>query len=418
MASESLSDCLYLRLPARSSGSTPQHHALLALALSTRGRPLRSAVAPLGELVSQFIQVPEVVLLLSASDVTLVRLAVPPLSSTRLQAALPSLIEDQVLGDTSDCIIAAGPEADSHRLVAVCDRVWLQSWVDTLRQLGARRVRVLPMSLCLPLIDGVVSAALIQQVDRYELALRLSTDEGLGLSIEVENDSELPGTVTQMLSQLVPAQMVSLSVPTAQQQQFMQWLEFRQSSNISLVDEQWVEWIAASHQVPVDLMSAIDDEQPSTIDWTGWRYPILMAMMFVLFNIVAVNADWLRLRHEGLQVRDDITEIFRRSFPNDQVILDPLAQMKQKIAISRQTSGQLSPSDYLVLSAALGEAWRESGHDVRGIAALEYRDGALSIKLKPDTKLSLEALQGPLVARQLKMTPSPTDPQLFLVGRT
>jgi general secretion pathway protein L len=372
----------------------------------------------LGELVSQFIQVPEVVLLISASDVTLVRLAVPPLSSTRLQAALPSLIEDQVLGDTSDYIIAAGPEADGHRLVAVCDRVWLQSWVDTLRQLGARRVRVLPMSLCLPLIDGVVSAALIQQGDRYELALRLSTDEGLGLSIAVENDSELPGTVTQMLSQLVPAQMVSLSVPTAQQQQFMHWLEFRQSSNISLVDEQWAEWIAASHQVPVDLMSAIDDEQPSTIDWTGWRYPILMAMMFVLFNIVAVNADWLRLRHEGLQVRDDITEIFRRSFPNDQVILDPLAQMKQKIAISRQTSGQLSPSDYLVLSAALGEAWRESGHDVRSIAALEYRDGALSVKLKPDTKLSLEALQGPLVVRQLKMTPSPTDPQLFLVGRT
>jgi len=418
MSSESLSDCLYLRLPARSSGATPQHPALIALALSSRGRPLRTAVASINELASQFVQVPEVVLLLSASDVTLVRLTAPPLSSSRLQAALPSLVEDQILSDTTDCIIAAGPEADSHRLVAICDRVWLQSWIDAVRQLGARRVRVLPMSLCLPLNDGVVSAALLHQANRYELALRLSADEGLGLSIEIENDSDLPGTVIQMLSYFAPERVVSLSVPGAQHQQFTQWLEFQHASNITLVDEQWADWITASHRVPVDLMSAIDDDQPSTIDWTGWRYPILIATMFVLFNIVAINADWLRLRHEGLQIREEITDIFRRSFPNDQVILDPLAQMKQKIAISRQTSGQLSPSDYLVLSAALGEAWRESGHDVRGIASLEYRDGALSIKLKPDTKLSLEALQGPLVARQLQMTPSPTDPQLFLVGRS
>jgi general secretion pathway protein L len=364
------------------------------------------------------MQVHEVILLLSASDVTLSRIAIPPLPSSHLQAALPSLVEDQVLGDATDCIIAIGSESDSHRLVAVCDRIWLQSWIDVVRQLGARKVRVLPMSLCLPFTAGIVSAALLQHANRYELALRLSPDQGFGLSIDIDNDSELPGTVTHTLSYLVPERIVSLSVPAAQLQQFMQWLQVQHSSNITLLEEQWTEWIAASHQVPVDLMSAVDDEQPLTIDWTGCRYPILMAIMFVLFNIVAINADWWRLRHEGLQVRDDITEIFRRSFPNDQVILDPLAQMKQKMAMARQASGQLSPSDYLVLSAELGEAWRESGQDVRGIAVLEYRDGTLSIKLKQETKLSLEALRGPLAGRQLKITPAPTDPQLFLVGRS
>jgi len=109
-------------------------------------------------------------------------------------------------------------------------------------------------------------------------------------------------------------------------------------------------------------------------------------------------------------LRDEIADIYRRSFPNETVVLDPLAQMKQKIAASRQASGQLNPSDFVVLAAALGEVWQAAGNDLRAIDALDYRDGTLTIKLKPSAKVSLTAMRSPLATHELQLTPSVTDP--------
>ena len=140
-----------------------------------------------------------------------------------------------------------------------------------------------------------------------------------------------------------------------------------------------------------------------------------MAAAASLVNIAAINADWWRLRSEGLQIRDEITDIYRRSFPNETVVLDPLAQIKQKIAASRQASGQLNTSDFVVLAAALGEVWREAGNDLRAIDALDYRDGTLTIKLIKAAQVSLAAMRTPLAARELQLTPSPTDPLLWQI---
>jgi general secretion pathway protein L len=182
---------------------------------------------------------------------------------------------------------------------------------------------------------------------------------------------------------------------------------------MQLTEQSWAEWIDTSARVPLDLMTAIGSYQPSNIDWYVWRWPIALTGTLAVLNIIALNADWWRLRSEGLRVRDDIMAIYQRSFPNDKVVLDPLAQMKKKIAASRSASGQLNASDFIVLSATLGEVWREAGQDLRTIAALEYRGGALSIKLKQGAHVSLEALRGPLKARQIQLTPSPADPLLW-----
>lgn len=414
MAHEPTTNTLYLRLPARGYSKVASANAPLALALSMRGRPLRTATASLSELAPQVAQVAEVVVLLSASDVTLLRLAVPPLSEARLQAALPSLVEDRVIGDTADCAIGAGPEVNGQRLIAVCDRAWLQSWIDALRQLGARRVRALPMSLCLP-TTGTPSAALISHANRFELALRLSDDGGVGLPVDVEDESELPGAVVQLLSTMAAQRPVQLSVPAAQIEWFRSWIDARHISTISITEQSWSDWIRASASVNVDLSAAIGADQRSSIDWQAWRWPMALAMSLALFNLIALNADWWQLRSEGMKLRDEMVDIYRRSFPNEKVVLDPLAQMKQKIVISHSASGQLTSSDFVVLTAALGEAWREAGNDLRAITSLEYREGTLNVKLKQGVQVSLEALRAPLATRQLQLAPSPSDPLLWQV---
>jgi general secretion pathway protein L len=428
-------DTLYLRLPARTgpSNATDTTNTIhvgdpagtqgtsaiqtipLALALAIRGRPLRTATASLSELAPQVTQVSQVVLLLAASDVTLLRIAVPPLSATRLRAALPSLIEEFVIGDTAECAIAAGAEADGQRLIAVCDRAWLKNWIDALRQSGARRIHVLPISLCLPSPNSHLSAALFQYAHRYELALRLSDHEGIGLAVDVDDEIQLPNAVARLIVTLAGNHPVSLSVPAAQVALFEKWIDEEQLSQITLTEQQWSDWIAASAKVSVDLISAFEGNQRAAFPWREWRWPIALAAAASLVNIAAINADWWRLRSEGQQLRDEITDIYRRSFPNETVVLDPLAQIKQKIAASRQASGQLNTSDFVVLAAALGEVWREAGNDLRAIDALDYRDGTLTIKLKKTAQVSLAAMRSLLATRELQLTPSPTDPLLWQV---
>ena len=441
MPIKKINDTLYLRLPAR-TGATNGNNAAnaintanaiqvgdttdkqgtssiqtipLALALAMRGRPLRTATASLGELAPQVTQVSEVVLLLAASDVTLLRIAVPPLSATRLRAALPSLIEEFVIGDTAECAIAAGAEADGQRLIAVCDRAWLKSWVDALRHSGARRIHALPISLCLPSRNSHLSAALFQYGQRYELALRLSDHEGIGLAVDADDEIQLPSAVAQLLATLAANRPVQLSVPAAQVALFDKFIDAHELGHITLIEQQWIDWIAASARVSVDLINAFEGNQRAAFPWREWRWPLALAAAVSLFNIAALNTDWWRLRSEGLQLRDEITEIYQRSFPNETVVLDPLAQLKQKIAASRQASGQLNTSDFVVLAAALGEVWREAGNDLRAIDALEYRDGTLTIKLKKAAQVSLAAMRSPLAARELQLTPSPTDPLLWQV---
>jgi general secretion pathway protein L len=274
---------------------------------------------------------------------------------------------------------------------------------------------VLPISLCLPSPNSHLSAALFQYAHRYELALRLSDHEGIGLAVDVDDEIQLPNAVARLIVTLAGNHPVSLSVPAAQVALFEKWIDEEQLSQITLTEQQWSDWIAASAKVSVDLISAFEGNQRAAFPWREWRWPIALAAAASLVNIAAINADWWRLRSEGQQLRDEITDIYRRSFPNETVVLDPLAQIKQKIAASRQASGQLNTSDFVVLAAALGEVWREAGNDLRAIDALDYRDGTLTIKLKKAAQVSLAAMRSPLATRELQLTPSPTDPLLWQV---
>jgi general secretion pathway protein L len=418
MARDAGPSTLLLRLPARAADPARYSIALqasLSFVWSVRGRLLRIAHAPLAELAPQLADAQRVILLLAASDVTLMRVPVPPLPAARLQAALPALVEDHVIGDPADCAIAAGPEVDGQRVLAVVDREWLQRWVQAVRQQGARRIVALPMQLCLPLPAGQVGAALLEWPSGRELALRFSADEGIGLPVVVDDDAQLPDAVASLLTTLAPARAVQLSLPASLTQSFRDWLLNHPDSGIVAVEENWAVWAEGATQIPLDLVSGIAGAHASPIDWRRWRWPLALAVACVLVNGFALNADWWRLRSEGARLNDAMAALFRRSFPNEPLMRDPLAQMQQRLAVNRQAAGEFAPGDFLALSAALGEAWAEAGNDLRAIASLEYRDGLLELTLKPGARLSPETMQTALLARRLQATVSPADPQRWQI---
>ena len=385
---------LYIRHPARADGES----ALCGFALVADNGSIAQrgdgALSGLGELVAASRRV---VLLLAGADVTLLEVKTPPLSAARLRAALPALVEEQVLGDPLDNVLVAAPASSAGlRTIAVVQRDWLSALVRQLLALGARSVAALPAQLCLPLTAGSVSAA----IGAGELTVRTGPWQGLGLALEAT-----PEVALQTARALAGDAPLTLFVPPAQLAEY-QALGLEAGPGIVFEADDWRYWVGGSNSAPLDLVAGLGTSGTPTRDWSRWRWPLRLALLALVVNMVGLNVEWLRLRAESNATRQQLTQIFRSVYPRDPVV-DPVAQMTQNIARAKAASGQPTPTEFNFMAAAFGEAAR-SLPQPPAIASLDYREKVLNIKLKPGAvnPAQVNQLKTALATRKLALTES------------
>ena len=364
------------------------------------------ALRSLGDLVAASRRV---VLLLAAADVTLLDVKVPPLSNARLKAALPGLVEEQVLGDPADCVLVAAPAQtpDGMRSIAVVQRAWLEPLVKSLLAQGARAVSALPAQLCLPIQPGSVSGA----IGEHDITLRHGLYHGLGLAMDSP-----PALALQTVRSLAGDSPLTLYVPQAQLGEY-QALAAEAAPAVTLEADHWAHWIAGSHTTTLDLVPGLGAAGAKARDWQRWRWPLRLAFLALVVNLTGLNIEWLRMKREADATRQAMLQTFKAAYPKETVILDPAAQMRKNIAAAKANSGQVGADEFSYLAAALGEAGRALGR-APAIAGLEYRDRALTVKLKPegaDPALAAQ-LKGALAERQLSLTDA--GPATWLVRNT
>jgi general secretion pathway protein L len=396
---------LYIRHPARAEGE----HALSSFALVNDGGvieqngegPLRN----LGDLVGTSRRV---VLLLAGADVTLLSVVAPPLSGARLKAALPALVEEHILGDPSECVLVAAPQQpDNTRPIAVVDRAWLEAIVGILLAQGARVVAAVPSQLCLPLEPGSVTAA----VSGAELTLRQSLFQGFGLALDANPTSALQ--TARAFSGDAP---LVLYVPPAQLGEYAV-LSQEAGAGIRLEADDWAHWIAGSKSTSLDLVAGLGAAGAPARDLRRWRWPLALAGLAIAVNLIGLNLDWIRLRGEARTIVQSMTQTYRSVYPRETTIIDPLLQMRQNLARARASTGDVAPDEFTYLTAAFGEATRAVGRPL-GIASIEYRERALSVKVKPETAdPALAKLIGAaLSARNLSL--DATNPGAWVIRST
>lgn len=205
----------YLRLPPRTAIDKHRNIAdiVLPYAIALRGKLLQTGVTSLAQPGFVLGDAYTVVLLIAASDVTLLRVDVPPLPAHRLHGVLPALVEDRLIGDAADCLMVAGKELAGKRAVAVMQRDWLLAWTRQLHQSGVHRIRALPLQLCLPLQADHLAAALMVNGDVTELVIRYAADEGIGLPMTDADEVTLPDQVLQLLSTMAGERVTDLFLP-------------------------------------------------------------------------------------------------------------------------------------------------------------------------------------------------------------
>lgn len=427
---------LYIRLPSRAvAGSAPDWPALTCqFALASSGNPAhggaieRQGMAALPDQADAIAKAQRVVLLLAASDVSLLRLQVPPLSTAKLKAALPNLVEDRLISDIAECVVVAGGESEGLRTIAVVQRAWLDMLADTLISLGARHISALPAQLCLPYANeqpGGVTVAIDDRNDPgrntvIDMTLRLSEQEGIGLAITPalnqgegpEQNQSAVQEVLQTLFAAFPQAPITLYVPQPWVRAYQETVNETAGlgKRISVSADNWSRWIAGANAATLDLMAGLGKATGAALNWRPWRWPLALAAAVLLVNALALNLDWWHLRSESRSLRAAMIQIYKSAYPKESVIIDPIAQMQQKIAIAKHDSGMPAPDDFTAITAAFGEAWAgavTAAGKSTAIAAIEYHDRSLFVHLKQGGDAPTQQMQAALAKRELVLDPAP-----------
>ena len=419
---------LYIRLPSRAvADSVPDWLALACpfALVSHAGAIERQGTAPFFDLADSAAKAQQVVVLLAAGDAGILRLKVPPLSAAKLKAVLPNLVEEQLLCDPADCVIVAGGLSEGLRTIAVVQRAWLDRLTSALISYGARHISVLPAQLCLPCQTdqpGSVTAAIADRIDAgknaiIDMTLRLSEQDGIGLAItpatnqgeEPEQNRYAVEEVIRTISAVVPEAPITLYVPQSWVRAYQETVNetVGLSKRISVSADNWSRWIAGTNAATLDLMTGMGKGTGPKTDWRPWRWPLALAAAILVINVSALNIDWWHMKSESRSLRAAMIQIYKSAYPKESVIIDPIAQMQQKIAIAKHNSGQAAPDDFTAITAAFGEAWTgamaAAGRST-AIAAIEYHDHSLFVRLKQGGEVPTNQMQAALARHGLSLT--------------
>lgn len=409
---------LHIRLPSRSVADNAAHWIALSCpyALMGGGGSIeREGHAALSDLAGLIGGAQRVVLLLAASDVTLLHLKVPPMSAARLRLALPNMVEDQLMSDPAECVMVAGGSVGELRTVAVMQRAWLQILLQTVRGFGARHVLALPSQLCLALPADGVAVAVTAFGAEQDITLRMAAHDGLGLPVLPDDPALASHDVVQTICALAPLASIALYVPQEQVTVYQQTVEqlLPLEPRIAVFADSPMRWSADARAIGLNLVAGLGGGAGSSaVEWRRWRWPIALGTLLLLLNIGALNFEWWRLSREAVRLRASMVQIYRSAYPKETVIVDPAAQMRQKIAAAQRDSGMAGPDDFGPLAASFAAAWSTLGAaDGTGkpvIASLEYRERSLFVKPKAAPSVPLARVKAALSARNLSLTqPAP-----------
>ena len=406
---------LYIRLPSKAVAGSAQQLVTQACPFalaSNAGTIEREGAAQLSSLAETIASAQHVVLLLAGSDVTLLRMQTPPLSAAKLKAALPNLVEEQLLCDPADCVIVSAGLSGGLRAIAVAQRDWIDMLARTFIAFGARNIAALPSQSCLSVEPGIAAAAISENDTIIDITLQLSEQVGIGLTIKAESNQTAAHEVIRTLSAVVTAGPVNVYVPQGSLHTYQESLADNpeQIQRFGISADNWAQWIAGARDTKLDLMAGISTNTGSGFDWHFWRWPLALGSAVLLINVGALNIEWWHMKREGDSLRSAMIQIYKSAYPQESVIIDPLAQMQQKLALARRDTGLAVADDFTAITASFGEAWAGVTAMLASqpsIAGLEYRERSLLVRLKPGIDAPTRQMKAALAERGLSLELAP-----------
>ena len=107
-----------------------------------------------------------------------------------------------------------------------------------------------------------------------------------------------PDVALQTVRALAGDAPLTLYVPAEELGQY-QALAQDAGPAIALEADSWEHWIAGSKTTTLDMVPALGSAGARATDWQRWRWPLRLALLALVVNLVGLNVRWLRLKREA-----------------------------------------------------------------------------------------------------------------------
>jgi len=343
------------------------------LAMPPRGRPCEAVLA--------------------AELVLLERVSVPAAQQRRLQSALRFLAEDSLVPDPVRVHVAAAatPQKDVV-YVGIVDRDWLAQALGRLGRAGVTPVAAYPECLLPPLEPG----AWIVVCSGADSFVRTGDVEGFTLDSAAEDEPPVAlhlGLDAARSAGRLPQRLVLRTAPGAALPDPARW-----SDALGVPVEQgaaW-RWTQAPEKPRLELLQGEFAPRGSSGAWRqDLRRPALLAAALVVLASAGIAADWALKSAERDRLQAEMRALYRESFGEGAVLVDPPLQMSRALAELRLRAGQGSASDFGALLGAVAERMPDPG--AQRVESIDYEDGRLALSLR-----ARDPRQGAALAAQLQ----------------
>ncbi|MEO8144865.1 MAG: type II secretion system protein GspL, partial [Betaproteobacteria bacterium] len=314
-------------------------------------------------------------LVLPAAQVLITRASVPRAARRRAGSALAFAVEERTSAEPDANQVSWLGAAQDMDVLAVVDKPGLARWREALRAAGLRGFEVQCETLLLPRAPG-------------EWSLAWNGREGFVRTGELEGaatDSGAPETPPLALRLLLeearargapPTAIALYAAPPGAEPDLNAWTR---ELGVALRPAGSWDWRTAPSGAGVALAQERQRWQglPGTLARLRPAAWILGAALAI--HGAALAIDWMSLAREQRSLRQQMETRFRATFPDAVAVVDPLLQMRRKLAQARHAAGQPDRGDYLpMLQQVAGAAGELPAGAVR---VMSYEDGRMTLEL-------------------------------------
>ena len=292
--------------------------------------PLEKAVQDIGERT--------VIVLVPASATLSTSVDIPVRAGSRMLAALPYALEEQLADDVDTLHFAAGSRRASGRVpVVVVSHTQMQEWLARLKFAGIHPARIIPENFGLARIPGSLSLLAAEEqimfndgADTDFIMQGVKPSDALAAAGIFDKEEEIQESEDNVTS---PTRHLLVYCEAADEQLFEQdWAALRHelaSVDIHLLPDGVLPRLAITVGAGAGvnlLQGAYGAKTDMTAAFRPWRYVAILLVALGVVGLAGKAVDNVRLKQDRAALQEQFAQEYREIRPNDtQKIVDPMA---------------------------------------------------------------------------------------------
>lgn len=286
--------------------------------------------------------------LVPTSDVLLKWLELPAKAGRKALAAIPFMLEEEISGDIDLQFFALGPREGNKQAVAVVNKEKLQSWLNIIQDAGLACNQLLPDVLALPSANDETWSVL-------ELGQQLLVRQDQWAGLQGEKDW-LKQAINHHAKQYVKQNEHALKI--------------NDYSVTDIADIEILDITAMPLELPMKVLAEgaasakfnlLQGDYKVTkkvgSEWKKWRLAAVLACIALFTSLIDKNIEKSRLSNELTYLKSQVSDEYKRAFPNAGTYRDLRKTMLRQMKSLEQGGGGAS---MLVMLNQLTPAFADS----------------------------------------------------------